>query len=104
MARKSYKFTNRNFSYISIMSAILGIISFISVILAIVLAFLNGGVAGQNLGITGILAMIFSITGLVLGIRARLEKDMFYLYAYIGIVTNAIVIAGLTALIILSFF
>ena len=39
--------------------------------------------------------LIFSAAGLVLGIMAKLEEDKFYLFAWIGIVLNALTLLGI---------
>ena len=36
-----------------------------------------------------------NIAGLVLGIMAKLEEDKFYLFAWIGIVLNALTLLGI---------
>lgn len=100
--RRNYKFTNKNFSLISILSAIWGILSLGSLLVAIVLTFFRQGVASMSYGLTAILALILSVAGLVLGIKARQERERFYLYAYIGIVTNSLTILSLIALVVLG--
>lgn len=37
----------------------------------------------------------FSVAGLVIGIMAKLEEDKFYLFAWIGIVLNALTLLGI---------
>lgn len=37
----------------------------------------------------------FSAAGLVIGIMAKLEEDKFYLFAWIGIVLNALTLLGI---------
>ncbi len=100
--KRNYKFTNKNFSLISILSAIWGILSLGSLLVAIVLTFFRQGVASMSYGLTAILALILSVAGLVLGIKARQEREKFYLYAYIGIVTNSLTILSLIALVVLG--
>lgn len=100
--KRNYKFTNKNFSLISILSAIWGILSLGSLLVAIVLTFFRQGVASMSYGLTAILALILSVAGLVLGIKARQERERFYLYAYIGIVTNSLTILSLIALVVLG--
>lgn len=97
--RKNYIFTNKRYSEKSIMSAILGVISLGALIAAIYYTFLAGGEAMVGYGVTGLLAMIFSIVGLVLGILSKLEKDKFYLFSYIGIVTNALAVLSIVYII-----
>ena len=100
--RRTYKFTNRNFSLISIMSAIWGMLSTASLILAIVMSFLQGGRADLRYGLTCILALLFSAAGLFLGIKSRREPEKFYLYADIGIVLNTISLLFLITIVVLG--
>ena len=97
--RKNYIFTNKRYSEKSIMSTILGLISLGALVAAIYYTFLAGGEAMVGYGMTGLLAAIFSVTGLVLGILSKLEKDKFYLFAYIGIVTNALAVISIICII-----
>ncbi len=93
--RRHYIFTNKRYSEKSIMSAILGVISLGALIAAVYHTFLAGGEAMVGYGVTALLATIFSIIGMVLGILSKLEKDKFYLFSYIGIVTNALAIISI---------
>ena len=81
------------------MSTILGLISLGALVAAIYYTFLAGGEAMVGYGMTGLLAAIFSVTGLVLGILSKLEKDKFYLFSYIGIVTNALAVISIICII-----
>ena len=93
--RRNYIFTNKRYSEKSIMSAVLGVISLGALIAAVYYTFLAGGEAMVGYGVTALLATIFSIVGLVLGILSKLEKDKFYLFSYIGIVTNALAVISI---------
>ena len=46
-------------------------------------------------GVVALLCLIFSAAGLVIGIMAKLEEDKFYLFAWIGIVLNALTLLGI---------
>ena len=97
--KKHYIFTNKKYSEKSIMSAILGLISLGALIAAVYFTFLAGGEAMVGYGVTGLLATVFSVIGLVLGIMSKLEKDRFYLFSYIGIITNVLAIISIGYLI-----
>ena len=90
---------DKRYSEKSIMSTILGLISLGALVAAIYYTFLAGGEAMVGYGMTGLLAAIFSVTGLVLGILSKLEKDKFYLFSYIGIVTNALAVISIICII-----
>ena len=92
MFRIGYKFTNKKNPQQGIVSAILGAISLVSVILAVYLTFKNKGVAAMQYGTVILLSLIFAITGLVLGVRACLEKDIYRLFPVLGIALNILVV------------
>ena len=46
-------------------------------------------------GVVTLLCLIFSVAVLVIGIMAKLEEDKFYLFAWIGIVLNALTLLGI---------
>lgn len=97
MKKKNYIFTNRRHSKRAIMSTILGLISNVSLGIVLYLTYLSGGNAPLSYGLTGLLAMIFSLTGIALGILTVQEQDNFKLFPVIGILLN------LAALLILAF-
>ena len=102
--KRNYIFTNKRYSEKSIMSAILGAISLGALIAAVYYTFLAGGEAMVGYGVTGLLAMIFSIVGLVLGVLSKLEKDKFYLISCFGIVTYALAVISIIYIIYIGNF
>lgn len=93
--KKNYIFTNKRYSEKSIMSTILGLISLGAIFAAVYFTFLAGGEAMVGYGVTALLSAVFSIVGLVLGVLSRMEKDKFYLFSYIGIVTNFLAVLSI---------
>ena len=88
--RSGFMFTNKDYSKKGIMSTILGIISAVSICLALYLTYMNQGQAEFRYGTVAFLTLIFAGVGMGLGIASRMEKDKFYLFSYIGIVMNAL--------------
>lgn len=103
MKRKNYKFTNRKHSERAIMSTILGIISTGSLAIVIYLSYLKGGAAPISYGLTGLLAAIFSIIGLILGLLTVQERERFLLFPILGIVLNLAALGILVFLVQLGF-
>ncbi len=87
---KKYKFTDKKIDNLSIMGIILGSISLLALIAAIIISFFNDGQAFIRFGLTVILALIFSIVGEVLSIISRLQPDNYYILSDTGIVINTI--------------
>lgn len=95
MRRKNYMFTNKSTPQRGIMSTILGILSDASIGLAVFSSFQQGGAPNPRHGMAVLLALLFSVAGLVLGILSRLEKDKFYFFPNLGILLNILgVFAG----------
>lgn len=90
--RPGYKFTNKKNPQQGIMASILGTIAMVSVGLAIYLTYLNKGVAPMQYGTVILLSLLFAIVGLVLAIRACMEKDIYRLFPVLGIILNGITI------------
>lgn len=88
--RSGYIFTNKFHSSRAIMSTLLGLISIVSLVTVICLTYIRGGEAAISYGLTGLLAMLMSVAGIVLGIVTALEKDRYRLFPALGILLNLI--------------
>lgn len=77
------------------MSTILGIISLASMWAVIFLTYQKDGEATVGYGVTGILAVCFSLAGLVLGILTAKEKKYFKIFPVLGILLNVVVLIGI---------
>lgn len=86
----NHMFTTRSHSMHGIMSVILGVIELVSIALTIILTFYRRGEALLQYGTVLLLCTIFAVTGIGIGIYAKMQKDKYYLSAYIGIVLNAL--------------
>ena len=95
---KKYKFTNKKHPEKGIMSAILGIISLVSVWVAVYQTFLARGEAATNMGVVGLMITLFSATGLVLGYMAKKEHDKYMLFPYLGMVLNVIALGCISVI------
>ena len=94
--KKNYKFTNKRHSEKAVMSTVFGALSLISLVTVISLAYINAGEAPVNYGFSGILILIFAITGLVLGVLALQEKDQFLFFGRLGCLLNGLALAGIS--------
>jgi hypothetical protein len=88
--RKKYIFTDKKTSDRAKMSTILGIISNVSLGIVIYKTYLAAGDTQHGYGMTAILAMIFSIVGLILGIVTARDKEYYRLFPVLGIILNVI--------------
>jgi len=96
VAKRNYIFTNKKHSLRAIMATILGIISLLSLIAAVYLAYLRGGETPTGYGVTGLLATLFSLTGLLLGIVTEREKEYYRLFPRLAIGLNFLALAGIS--------
>lgn len=78
------------------MATILGVISLLSLGIVVFRAYLSGGEAAVGFGFTGVLALIFSVIGLCLGIVTVREKDYYRLFPILGIILNLLALGSLS--------
>ena len=95
---KRYKFTNKKHPEKGIMSAILGIISLVSVWMAVYQTFLAKGEAATNMGVVGLMITIFSATGVVLGYISKKEHDKFMFFPYLGMLLNIVALGCISVI------
>ena len=86
--RKGYIFTDKRNSNRALMAVILGIISLASLGIVVYASYRSGGMAKTGYGATGLLALIYSLTGLVLGIKTAVKEDYFRIIPVLGILLN----------------
>ena len=94
--RKNYIFTNKRHSERSIMSTILGVISLLSLGAVIFLSYRNHGVAETRFGFTGILALVFSTVGIVMGILSWRDKNCYRLFPVLGTLLNLLALFSIS--------
>lgn len=98
MRKKNYIFTNKKHSDKAVMSTILGIISLISMGIVTYLSYCQGGVIHGGYGVAGLLAAIYSLIGLILGIVTLRDRDIYRLFPVLGTIFNFMVLAGISFL------
>lgn len=97
MAKKGYKFTNKNHSQKSVMGTFFGALSLISMIVLIYLSYQRNGEVPVNYGVAVILVLIFSGIGMTLSVLAMKEREKFKGFAIAGIVLNALGLISVSA-------
>ena len=95
MARRNYKFTNKRHPDQAIISLILGVISLAGVLSVIYLSGREGGVTRQGYGMTGLLAVVFSLAGVILGILSFRKRDSFHVLCWVGTILNLLILVGM---------
>ncbi len=75
------------------MAVILGGISLISLGIVVFSAYRSGGEAAVGYGFTGLLAALFSLTGLILGIVTVQNRDYYRFFPVMAILLNLLALA-----------
>ncbi|MCH5343045.1 MAG: hypothetical protein J1E64_03325 [Acetatifactor sp.] len=100
--KKKYIYTNKRHSNRAVMSTILGILSNASLTAVIYLSYQSGGDIPAGYGMTGFLAVIFSLIGLVLGVVTARDREYYRLFPWLGILLNLISLSVLVLIIYLA--
>ena len=95
---KRYKFTNKKHPEKGIMSAVLGVISLVSVWMAVYQTFLARGEAAANMGVVGLMITVFSIIGVVLGYISKKEQDKYMFFPYMGMILNVLALGCISVI------
>lgn len=72
------------------MSTILGVISLVTLVYAVVMSYLRAGNIPRQYGAAALLVMVFAFVGIILGVVSKTEKDKFYFFTYLGITLNVL--------------
>lgn len=99
--RKGYIFTNKEHTEKGIMSTILGILANVTLGCAVYQSYLGGGVSSPRHGAAALLAIIFMVVGMILGIWSTTEKEKFKLFTVLGITVNVLAF-GMLSLILFA--
>ncbi len=70
------------------MSVILGVISLAALVTAVFFAYRSGGEAAVKYGFTGVLATVFSLVGIVLGVLTACDRSYYRFFPVLGVVLN----------------
>lgn len=91
---EKYKFTEKRHSHKGIMSANLGLIGIVTIVICVWSGFLRRGEVPYSHGAALFLAELMSMVGLGLGLAGRFDVDRYYIFPNIGIFLNGLVLAA----------
>ncbi len=100
--RKKYKFSDKEHSRWGIASSIIAVFAFAFIVAAIVISTNAGGQGGTLVGVLGAASFISALAGIVIGLLAFRQLDVFYRFAWVGIFANGIIWLIVSALIVLG--
>ena len=92
------KFTEKKQSVQGILSAVVGIITVLILAFVLYKTTTSGGTSGLLIGVAGFLVLACSIVGMVLSARSFKQKDIYYVWPIVGLVTNGGVFLGMVIL------
>ena len=98
MLKRKYIYTDKQHTNKGIMSTLLGILDLASIVYAIYNAYDRGGQAPLRYAASCVLILVFSFTGIILGLIGRQESERFYAFAYIGIILNILSVIGISGI------
>ncbi len=78
------------------MATILGIISLISLGVVLFMTYRRDGEAANGYGFTGLLAAVYSMVGLGLGVVTFRDKNYYRLFPVLGTVLNLAALGGIS--------
>ncbi len=89
--RRHYKFSDRKQSKRGIASTVLAAVALAFIIAAVVISARAGGEGGEMVGELGFLSLLVSLAAVATGLLAFRQTDVFYRFAWTGIITGGIV-------------
>ncbi len=81
-------FTSRHYSLLSVVSAVMGVVVIVGLILAVTVAFNERAKPPVHLGGVGFFAMIGTLVGIICAICSLNERDIFKWVSYLGLILN----------------
>ncbi|MBQ7926640.1 MAG: hypothetical protein IJ335_10165 [Lachnospiraceae bacterium] len=93
--KRSYIFTNRKHTDQAIMSAILGMISIVATVMAIIFSYRQSLEGKVGYGATCLLATLFAVIGLILSVTQLVKKDVYRLFPVTGMMLNGAVLLAM---------
>ena len=78
------------------MATIRGIISIATLIYTVLMSYRQDGEVPRQYGAAAMLVMVFAFVGIILGVISRMERDKYYLFSYLGIALNVLVLAAIS--------
>ncbi len=100
--KKSFMFTTRHYSFMSIFGIMLGLFCIAVIATSIVHSYNNAGAIDGGFGGVGMFSALLNIIGILCGVVSLGERDIYVSAAVAAIVINSVVLFGWLVMIILS--
>ena len=102
MSKRKYKFTNKKHSVGGVLATLMALVAIALIVVAVVISFKARGSGGAEVGTLSLMAMVFSVFGLVMGLLSFREIDRYYTFSYIGSIMNGIITILLVMLLLVG--
>ena len=100
--KKSFMFTTRHYSFMSIMGIMIGVICALAVSAALFVSYQNAGNVGRGFGGVGLFSVFLNIIGIVCGIISIRERDVYITPGIVAMALNGAMILGWIAIMIMA--
>ena len=101
--KKSFMFTTRHYSFMSITGILIAVFCACVVITAVMHSYSMAGNVGKGFGGVGLFSALLNLIGVICGIVSLGERDIYITPAIVAIALNGLMILGWLVLIIISF-
>ncbi len=102
--KETIQFSGRRHTKAGIISAFIGILVVLGFIALSIVSGINSGEAGLLVGIIGILLYVIALFGFILSYKQLKQRDFYYIFPTIGIISNGIMLIFLMIIYILGLY
>lgn len=100
--KKSFMFTTRHYSFMSIMGILLGVLCISVIATSIVHSYNNAGSIDISFGGIGLFTALLAVIGVLCGVTSLGERDIYVSAAIAAIVINGVILFGWLVMIVIS--
>lgn len=102
MARRKYKFTNKNHAVGGIISTFMGLLSLALFSWSIVMSFQARGEGGTLVGTVALTSLAVAVFGCAIGLLSYREIDKYYTFSFSGSLMNGIMAVVMVLLLLVG--
>ena len=100
--KKSFMFTTRHYSFMSIMGIVLALVCILAVASMVFISYRNAGKVDIGFGGVGLFSVFLNIIGIICAVISLGERDVYLSPGIVAIVINGAMILAWVAIIIIS--
>ena len=100
--KKSFMFTTRHYSFMSIIGILLGVICAFAVTTVVFVSYKQAGKVDRGFGGVGLFSVYLNVIGIVCGLISIRERDVYISPGIVAIALNGAMILGWIAILIIA--